>query len=79
VIVAVRVIVIETVIVAVHLNGNDTVAMIRPGEGSAGESSDSGSDHLHGGVHVHVHGHDHVPDHVNVDVDGQVPVTTTAS
>jgi hypothetical protein len=53
--------VFEAVIVAVHLNGNATVAVIRSCEGAASESTDSGSDHLHGGVHVHVHGQDHGP------------------
>jgi hypothetical protein len=42
------------VIVAVHLNVNDTVAVIRPG-----------GDHDHGVVPVHVHGHGHGVDHVD--------------
>ena len=70
VIVTVHVIVIEAVIVDVNVNVNDTVTVIHPGDGSAGATSDRGSDHLHGGVHVH--GHDHGADHDHVHEDGHV-------
>jgi len=62
----VGVIVIATVIVAVHVHGNDTVEVIATVDDSAPRQV-NGSDHDQGGVHVQVHGHDHGPDHINVN------------
>jgi len=56
--------VIGPVTVAVHLNVNPTLIVIRPVAPLRCPLVD-GSDHLHGvvPVHVHVHGHDHGVDH----------------
>jgi hypothetical protein len=51
------------VIVAVHLNGNDTVGVIDAVDGDAEEMGVNGPDHDHVCFPVHVHGHDHGGDH----------------
>ena len=59
---------IGPVIVAVHLNVNPTLIVIRPVDLPWDRVVD-GSDHLHGVVPVHVHGHDHGGDHDHAHVN----------
>jgi len=61
---------IGPVIVAVHLNGNDTVEVIGPSIWGTEERLQPGRDHDHGVVPVHVHGHDHGSEHAHVDDHG---------
>jgi hypothetical protein len=62
------VIVIETVIVDVHVHGNETVIVIRPVDGVSQESPTTPSITSTVGFTftcTDVHGYDHGPDHVN--------------
>jgi len=60
--------VIGPVTVAVHLNVNPTLIVIRPVDPLRCPLVD-GRDHLHGVATVHVHGHDHGVDHDHAHVD----------